>query len=98
MHSSGSPVRTSWFALARRLALSWRRKVESITKPDNENHAMSDQSSQSIDIGKQQIGGVYAKALLGAANQDGSADAVVTEFGELMTTVMETQPTFRRVL
>ena len=59
---------------------------------------MSETSNRSIDIGKQQIGGVYAKALLGAAKEDGNAAEVVTEFGEFITSVVDRLPAFRSLL
>ncbi len=59
---------------------------------------MSETTNRSIDIGKQQIGGVYAKALLGAANAEHNAAAVVAEFGEFILSVFDRLPTFRALL
>ena len=57
---------------------------------------MSDAAGPSIDIGKQQIGKTYAKALLGAGI--GDAESVVTEFGELREAVLDRVPNFLEIL
>lgn len=50
------------------------------------------------DIGKQQIGTVYAKAFLAAAAQSQSVDQDLDEFGALVATVLNQQPTFEATL
>ncbi len=55
------------------------------------------QSSQSIDIGQQQVGKVYAKALLGAAEKDGTAESVLEELAAVVD-LLEEHPGFREIL
>src|SRR5262245_50687808 len=47
--------------------------------------AKSDRKREAaIDVGAQQVGGIYAKALLGATEKSGSTAAIVDEFDSLL--------------
>ena len=60
---------------------------------------MSDQVQEpKADIGKQQIGTVYAKAFLAASANSKSVDADLEEFGLLVANVIEKQPVFEQTL
>lgn len=48
--------------------------------------------SDKMDAGRQHLGTVYAKALLGAAEKAGQADQVVDELESLVADVLEKQP------
>ena len=50
------------------------------------------------DIGRQQVGSVYAKALLAAAANSNTVDQDLDEFAELLTTLVENQPAFEATL
>ena len=52
---------------------------------------MADTHDQ-IDAGRQQVGTVYAKALLGAAEKAGQADSVVEELESLVSDVLNRSP------
>ena len=62
-----------------------------------ENGDLPNLRSQTVDIGKQQIGKVYAKALLSATETSDSA-AVLTELGTLVGEVFEKTPGFQAAL
>src|SRR3954468_5357353 len=47
--------------------------------------------SETIDAGRQHLGTVYAKALLGAAEKAGQADQVVDELDSLVADVLDNQ-------
>ena len=55
---------------------------------------MADQAQKqhAYDVGKQQVGAVYAKALLGALEKTGDAPAVLDEFGALVADVLDRFP------
>lgn len=61
---------------------------------------MSDQKSSQpkADIGRQQIGGVYAKAFLAAAEKDGTARELLDELGSLVLHTLDKQPAFDATL
>ncbi len=50
--------------------------------------------SETVDIGKQQIAAVYARALIGATEKTGTTDAVVDELGSLVDEVLVKFPAF----
>jgi F-type H+-transporting ATPase subunit delta len=56
------------------------------------------QSETSFDAGRQYLGTVYAKALLGAAEQAGKVDQVLEELESLQTDVLKNLPTLRLTL
>ena len=68
-----------------------------IQASENGDSASLDSMSQSIDIGKQQIGNVYAKALLDATEKSGS-DAVVAELGAIVGKLFRKEPRFEAAL
>ena len=59
---------------------------------------MSTKNAKAIDIGRRQIAGVYASALLAAAEQANSTDLVLEEFGGFVQDVVNAQPKFRALL
>ena len=61
---------------------------------------MTDSAAQqdSLDIGREQIGSVYGKALLAATRQAGNTADVLAEFESLVDDVLQTQPEFDEVL
>lgn len=61
---------------------------------------MSDefQSETVLDVGVQQVGAVYGRALIGAAQEAGRADEVVADLEALMDEVVTPRPEFRQVL
>jgi F-type H+-transporting ATPase subunit delta len=60
---------------------------------------MADTSKRTtIDPRRQQIGAVYAKALLGAAEKAGQTDAVVEELDSLVADVLDKLPSFQAAL
>ena len=54
--------------------------------------------SDVLDIGKQQVAAVYAKALIGAAEKSGNTDAVVDELSSLVNDVLVKFPDFEATL
>jgi len=54
--------------------------------------------SDSHDAGRQHLGTVYAKALLGAAEKAGQADQVVDELDSLVADVLDNQPRVDAIL
>lgn len=54
--------------------------------------------SEPFDAGRQQLAAVYAKALLGAAEQAGQQEAVVDELESLLADVFDRLPQFEAVL
>ena len=54
--------------------------------------------SETVDIGKQQVAAVYAKALVGAAEKAGNADDVVEELDSLVREVFDKHPEFEATL
>jgi F-type H+-transporting ATPase subunit delta len=60
--------------------------------------AKSRRQSEQIDSGRQHLGAVYAKALLGAAEKAGQADAVVEELESLVNDVLKKLPQLDAVL
>ena len=56
------------------------------------------QDTHGLDIGKQQVGTIYAKALLGATETSGRTTAVLEEFQSLITDVLDRLPDFDRTL
>jgi F-type H+-transporting ATPase subunit delta len=54
--------------------------------------------SKVIDTGRQRVGTVYAKALLGAAEKAGQTDAVLSELESLVADVLDKLPDFDDVL
>ncbi len=69
-------------------------------RTNRRNEPMTDTQVQSpkADIGKQQIGTVYAKAFLAAASTKQSVERDLSELGALLATVIDKQPTFEAVL
>ncbi len=63
----------------------------------SENGELANFGSQSIDIGKQQVGKVYAKALLAATEKSGS-DTVVAELGAMVGELFRKAPRFEEAL
>jgi len=61
---------------------------------------MADTANQqkSLDIGREQIGSVYGKALLAATRQVGNTTDVLAEFESLIEDVLQSQPDFDAVL
>ena len=55
-------------------------------------------NTQGIDIGREQIGAVYAKALLAATEPSGNSQGILNEFESLVTDVLEQLPDFEAVL
>ncbi len=51
-----------------------------------------------LDIDAQQVGALYAKALLGATEAAGQTEAVLVEFDSLVADVLDRQPKFESVL
>ena len=49
---------------------------------------------QTIDIGRQQVGTVYAKALLGTAEKQGVTDEVVSELEAVVSELLQRYPRF----
>jgi F-type H+-transporting ATPase subunit delta len=54
--------------------------------------------ASSVDIGKQQVAAVYAKALIGAAEKTGQTDDVVAELGSLVDDVLAKFPGFESTI
>jgi F-type H+-transporting ATPase subunit delta len=54
--------------------------------------------SEQIDAGRQHLGNVYAKALLGAAEKAGQAEAVVEELESLVSDVLNKLPQLEETL
>jgi F-type H+-transporting ATPase subunit delta len=89
-------VKTNWNKLARQL-------LDKVSNPDapkgvaaKGSVTMSDSTSHAVDIGRQQVGIVYAKALLGAAKAD--AGSILEELGAIVNDVLTTHPKFREVI
>ena len=61
---------------------------------------MSDENSSrpKADIGRQQIGGIYAKAFLAAAQKEGTASELLDELGSLVLHTLDKQPAFEATL
>ena len=61
---------------------------------------MSDDSQNSMvfDVGRQQVGSVYAKALLKAAQSAGVAEQIVDELESLVSDVLDHLPRFEAIL
>ena len=53
---------------------------------------------QVLDTDAQQLGAVYAKALLAAAEKAGATDALVEEFESLLRDVLDKSPQFESLL
>ncbi len=51
-----------------------------------------------LDIDAQQVGALYAKALLGATEPAGQTESVLVEFDSLVADVLDRQPKFESVL
>lgn len=54
--------------------------------------------SQAINTHAQKVGQIYAKALLGATDDAGQTDAVLSELDSLVHDVLDRQPNFEQVL
>lgn len=93
-------MKTNWNKLARQLL----DKVAGQEAPHGASNQtittgnvhMSDSKSQAVDIGRQQVGRVYAKALLGAAKAEGGS--VLAELGSIVKDVLNVHPKFREVI
>ena len=74
--------------------------AEPVAKPTSQTEiTMSDQVQEpKADIGKQQIGTVYAKAFLAAAAKNQTVDSDLEEFGALLASVIEKEPAFEQML
>jgi F-type H+-transporting ATPase subunit delta len=55
-------------------------------------------SNSAVDVGARQVAEIYAKALLGAAEAAGNADAMVAELDTLVLEVVDQYPDFADVL
>lgn len=55
-------------------------------------------ASQAFNTQAQKVGQIYAKALLGATEEAGQTDAVLSEFDSLVQDVLERNPPFEEVL
>lgn len=55
-------------------------------------------NAASLDTGRQRIGTVYAKALLGAAEKAGQADSAVDELGAIVSEALDQSPDLEEVL
>lgn len=55
-------------------------------------------NSDTLDAGRQHLGSVYAKALLGAAEKSGQTDQVVEEIEALVSDVLDKLPTLEEAL
>ncbi len=53
---------------------------------------------QTFDLSRQRIGSVYAKALLGAADEAGQTDVVLDEFGSLIHDVIDQRDDLRHAI
>lgn len=53
---------------------------------------------QTFDLSRQRIGSVYAKALLGAADEAGQTDVVLDEFGSLIHDVIDQREDLRHAI
>lgn len=60
--------------------------------------AKSKKTSDTVDAGRQQLGNVYAKALLGAAEKAGQADTVVEELESIISEVLSKLPQLNEAL
>jgi len=58
----------------------------------------SEHRPRPIDVGARQVGAVYAKSLLGAAESEGQLDAVIADLDTLVTEVLDRFPDFEKVL
>ena len=56
------------------------------------------QPRRKIDVGARQVGAVYGKALLGAAQTAGQLEAVVAELDTLVSEVLDPHPEFEQLL
>jgi F-type H+-transporting ATPase subunit delta len=54
--------------------------------------------SDHVDVGAQQVGAVYARALLGAAEKTDQLDAIVAELDSLVDDVLDAFPQFEAVI
>jgi F-type H+-transporting ATPase subunit delta len=55
-------------------------------------------TEQGFDPGREHLGGVYAKALLGATEKTGTSDAVLAEFESLVVDVLDKLPQLDQTL
>ena len=53
---------------------------------------------RSIDVGARQVGAVYAKALLSAAEKAGQVERVIADVDAIVTEALDPNPAFERVL
>src|SRR5438045_6087397 len=60
--------------------------------------ARANGNSETIDAGRQHLGTVYAKALLGAAEKVGQADTVVEELESIVSDVLNKLPVIEETL
>ena len=58
----------------------------------------ADARSSVLDIDAQQVGALYAKALLGAVEKAGKTESAMEEFDSLIADVLDRQPKFESVL
>ena len=59
---------------------------------------MSESPQRTTDIGRQQVGKIYAQAMLGAAGTAGAADEMLDELGQLVTEVFSKSPQLEALL
>ena len=64
---------------------------------DSTSHSETTRASY-VDVGQQQLALVYARALLGAAQEAGVVDAVAEEMASLLTDVLDPSPQFEELL
>lgn len=62
------------------------------------SHNGSPQKRANIDPASQQLGAIYAQALLGAAENSGATDAVLAELDSFVVDVLDPHPKFEAVL
>jgi F-type H+-transporting ATPase subunit delta len=60
--------------------------------------AKAKSKSKAVNVGAQQVATIYAKAVLGAAEQSGESAELVHEFGDFIAAVLDPHPQFESVL
>jgi F-type H+-transporting ATPase subunit delta len=60
--------------------------------------ASDPQRKRNLDPTRQQLGGIYAKALLGATEKVGQSEAVLAELDSFITDVLDKHPQFEQLL
>ncbi|MEM8680500.1 MAG: ATP synthase F1 subunit delta [Planctomycetota bacterium] len=68
------------------------------TSPDNMSEPSPTPRQETRDIGRQQVGKIYAQALLGAAGSPSVADTTLSELGQLVNDVFAKAPQLEALL